>query len=416
MHIIFLSDNFPPERNAAASRVYERACYWVRWGHRVTVITSAPNFPEGKIYEGYCNRWYQVEIIDGIRVARVKTFIARNEGVLLRALDFISFMISAFWAGLVQPKPDVIVSTSPQFFTAVSGWTLSIFRRVPFVFELGDLWPASISAVEAIRHKFILRQLERLELFLYQRSALVVALTPAFKENLVRRGVPRQKVTVVINGVDLNRYSPQPPDQTLLKKFGLVGCFVVGYLGTHGMAHALERVLDAAELLQDSPAVRFLFMGSGAAREAIITEATKRRLNNVVFVPAQPKEKMPSYWSICDVALVHLKNVPLFSTVIPSKIFEAMAMGVGILLAAPEGEASCIVREAGAGVVVPPEEPNCLAAAVRVLHRDKTSLARFRKNALFFAPRFSRESQAREMIIALERVANPNKYTLLAKA
>ena len=151
MHILFLSDNFPPERNAPASRVYEHACYWVRWGHRVTVITCAPNFPEGKVYAGYRNRWYQVEEVDGIRVVRVKTFIAKNEGVVRRTLDYLSFMVAGFGAGLLQLRPDVVVATSPQFFTSVAGWAVAALRRLPFVFELRDLWPASISAVGALQ-------------------------------------------------------------------------------------------------------------------------------------------------------------------------------------------------------------------------------------------------------------------------
>lgn len=408
MNILFLTENFPPERNAAASRVYERACYWVRWGHRVTVLTCAPNFPEGKVYEGYRNRWHQVEVMDGIRVVRVKTLIVRNEGVVLRTLDFLSFMIAAFIGGLVQARPDVVVATSPQFFTAVGGWVLSAVRGLPFVFELGDLWPASVSAVGAMKENFILRGLTRLELFLYHRSAKIVALSAAFKDNLTSRGVPAEKVGVVINGVDLARYAPRPCDPGLIKELGLEGCFVVGYLGTHGMAHALDRVLDAAELLRDRPAVRFLFVGAGAARASLVREASRRRLDNVVFVPAQPKEKMPAYWSVCDLALVHLKDTPLFTTVIPSKIFEAMGMGRGILLAAPEGEATRIVRETGSGVVVPPERPAVLADAVRELCHDKVSVQRLARNALLAAPRFSREKQACDMISVLEEViANP---------
>src|SRR6516162_1896878 len=240
MRILFLTDNFPPERNAPASRVYEHACYWVHWGHKVTVLTCAPNFPEGRVYEGYGNRWYSVEEMDGIHVVRVKTFITQNEGVMLRTLDYLSFMIASFWAGLWQVRPDVVVATSPQFFTTVGGWALSRVRRLPFVFELRDLWPASIMAVGAMRENVVLRWLERLELFLYHSSAKVVALTEAFKHDLLARGIPAEKVEVVINGVDLTRYSPRHPDANLRKQLGLEGCFVVGYLGTHGMAHALD--------------------------------------------------------------------------------------------------------------------------------------------------------------------------------
>jgi colanic acid biosynthesis glycosyl transferase WcaI len=413
MHILFLTENFPPERNAAASRVYERACYWVKWGHQVTVITSAPNFPEGKIHPGYRNRWYQVEQREGIRVVRVKTFVAANEGVVLRTLDFVSFMLTGFFGGLAQARPDVVVATSPQFFTAVAGCALAAVRRRPFVFELSDLWPASITAVGAMRDNFGLRMVERLELFMYRRAARIVALTSAFKTDLVARQVPAEKISVVINGVDMTRYRPRPRDTKLAAELNLEGCFVVGYIGTHGMAHALERVLDAAELLlRQQPEVRFLFVGPGAAREGLVAQAAQRRLSNVIFVPAQPKETMPAYWSLCDLALVHLKDTPLFQTVIPSKIFEAMAMGCPIMLAAPDGEAAGIVRQTGAGVVLPPENPPALAAAIGELCADPAQLKEMARKALAAAPLFTREKQAHDMFAALEQVAPPAQEPL----
>jgi len=404
VHILFLTDNFPPERNAPASRVYEHACYWVRWGHRVTVLTCAPNFPEGKVYAGYRNRWYQVEEVDGIRVVRVKTFIAKNEGVLLRILDYLSFMVTGFVAGLLQRRPDVVVATSPQFFTVVAGWAVAALRRLPFVFELRDLWPASIQAVGALRASTALRWLERLELFFYRRAAKVVALTEAFKHDLVARGIPAEHVAVVLNGFDFARYTPQPRDMSLTQQLGLEGCFVVGYIGTHGMAHALDRVLDAAALLRDTPAIRFLFVGAGAVRDALIAQAARQHLENVMFVPAQPKTRMPAYWSVCDLALVPLKDTPLFTTVIPSKIFEAMGMGRAIVLAAPEGEASQILRATGAGVVVPPECPTAMAHAIRELYHDKALVERSARQALRAAPQFSREQQARDLMQIFEQV------------
>ena len=327
MNILFLADNFPPERNAQASRVYERACYWVNWGHEVTVLTGFPNFPEGKLYPGYRNRWRQVEHIDGIRVVRLKTFIAPNAGAGLRILDFLSFMIVAFFAGLFERRPDVLVATSPQFFAAIAGWALAAVRRCPFVMELSDLWPDSIVAVGAMQRNIAIRWLEKVELFLYRKAARIVALTSAFKDNLVRRGVDSRKIDVVINGVDLRRYAPRPRDDAFAQRWGLQRSeFVIGYIGTHGMAHALENVLDAAGLLEAS-GIRFLFVGAGAERERLIALAAERQLQNVTFVPPQPKEMMPAVWSVCDIALVHLKNTPVFESVIPFQDFRSHGDG-----------------------------------------------------------------------------------------
>jgi len=191
MRILFLSDNFPPESNAPATRLYEHAVHWVRAGHHVTVLTCAPNFPEGKVFPEYRNRWYVVEEVDGIRVVRVKTYITANEGFLKRTLDYMSFMVTAFIVGLFQKRPDVIVATSPQLFAALGAWMLAAVRRRPFIFELRDLWPASIVAVGALQNIRIVLWLEKLELFLYRQGTSVVSVTNAFKANLTERGRPK---------------------------------------------------------------------------------------------------------------------------------------------------------------------------------------------------------------------------------
>ena len=405
MNILFLTENFPPETNAAATRVYERACYWVAWGHRVTVVTCAPNFPRGKLFQGYENRWFQSEEMSGIRVVRVKTFITRNEGVVLRTLDFLSFMATGFAAGLREPKPDVVVATSPQFFAAVAGWGLGETRGVPFVFELGDLWPASIAAVGALHEGISLRMMEKLELYLYRRSECVVALTGSFKENLTARGTPPDKIAVVVNGVDLSRYGPRPRDKGLAEAWGLEGCFVVGYVGTHGMAHALGSVLDAADRLRHVERLRFILVGSGAERIQLMTEARHRRLDNVIFVPPQPKDDIPAVWSLCDVALVHLKNSPVFREVIPSKMFEAMGMGLPLMVASPNGEASRILAADQAGIWVPAEDPDALAEATMKLFEDDALRRAYGEHSLAAAPLHTREHQARRMIEVLDLAA-----------
>ncbi len=406
MKILFLSENFPPESNAAATRVYERACYWAEWGHEVTVITSAPNFPEGRLFPGFENKWKQAETMSAIRVVRVKTFIAANRGVTQRALDFLSFMVTGFLAAVKEDRPDVIAATSPQFFTAVAGWAAGAVRNVPFVFELGDLWPASITAVGAMKKSLALSMVEKLELFLYRRSAAIAALTRSFKENLVGRGIDKNKIAIVINGVDLARYAPRSRDADLAKEWGVDGKFVIGYVGTHGMAHALGNVLDTAERLKDETGVCFLLAGAGAERDALMAAAKRRQLDNVIFMPRQPKELMPAVWSLCDVALVHLKDSPVFAGVIPSKIFEAQAMGLPLLLCAPEGEASRIVLNDGAGLHVPAENPEALANAVKALSKDKETIKDFAAAARRAAPSHSRETQAREMLDVLQKTAD----------
>jgi colanic acid biosynthesis glycosyl transferase WcaI len=403
MKILFLTENFPPETNAAATRVYERALYWIKSGHQVTVITCAPNFPEGALFDGYQNCWRQTENMSGIQVVRVKTYISENRGIVRRSLDFLSFGFMGFINGIFLPRPDIVAATSPQFFAVVAGWGIAAFRRLPFVFELGDLWPTSIAAVGAIKKGLLLSLVEEFELFLYRRSARVAALTHAFKRNLISRGIEESKIDVVMNGVDLPRYTPQVRDQVLAQEWGLENKFVIGYVGTHGMAHGLSNVLDAAKTLTRNNKIRFFLAGAGSDRDRLVKAAKQRKLSNVVFMPMQPKESMPAVWGLCDVALVHLKDNPAFSEVIPSKIFEAMAMGLPILLAVPDGEARGIVEGHAAGIWVPPENPEALAQAVQKLSVDTDLYLSLKTSSLSAAPRHSRAVQADEMIAVFNR-------------
>ncbi len=405
MRILFLSDNFPPEVNAPATRLIEHARQWIADGHEVTVVTCAPNFPDGKLFDGYRNRLRQVETIDGIRVVRVKTYITANEGFVKRTLDYMSFMVAGFFAGLFERRPDVVVATSPQFFCAIGGWALSVAKWRPFVFELRDLWPASITAVGAMKKSLLILILEWIEMFLYRRAKAIVSVTHSFRDELIERGIPGDKIHVVVNGVDLARYGPRERDADLAREFDLEGKFTVGYMGTHGMAHALDKVLAGAELLRERDDIAFFFAGSGAERARVESIVAERNLTNVRLIPRQPKERMPGLWSLCDLTIVPLRDTPLFATVIPSKIFEAMGMGVPILMSLPTGEATRIVEQTVSGVCIPPEDPQALADTVTELCAQPARLAELRQQALDAAPRYARATLARRMTAILERVA-----------
>lgn len=405
MRILFISDNFWPEVNAPATRLHEHARIWVEAGHHVTVITSAPNFPEGRVYAGYRNAWRAVEDVEGIRVVRVKTYIAANEGFVRRTLDYLSFMVSALLASFRERRPDVVIATSPQFFSAAAGWLVSVFKARPFIFEVRDLWPASIAAVGAMKSGPVFRLLEKIELFLYAKAKGVVVVTDAFRADLIRRGVSPGKIAVVRNGVDLSRYDPVKKDLARLEQLSIRDKFVVGYIGTHGLAHALDKVVDAALLLRDRGDVAFLFVGSGAARASVEERVKSLRLSNVVLLPRQPKERMRDIWGLCDVALVPLRDSAVFSQVIPSKIFECMAMGLPVILSVPEGEAAEIVRLRGCGLVVPPESPEVLVEAIESLARSPEQLRELGRAASAAAPDYSRTQAAHRYIGLLESFA-----------
>tara|TARA_Y100000389_G_C17450658_1_gene514560 strand:+ start:882 stop:2105 length:1224 start_codon:yes stop_codon:yes gene_type:complete len=407
MHILFLTDNFPPEGNAPATRTFEHAREWVDKGYKVTVITCAPNFPEGEVFEGYKNRWLSKDKIDGINVWRVKTYITANEGFIKRTIDFVSFMVSSLFFGLFTLKVDVVIGTSPQFFTVISAWTLAKLKRVPFVFELRDLWPASITAVGAMRGSWIIDILEKLELFLYRQADLIVSVTHSFKSELQNRGVSGDKIKIVLNGVDLERYDPlQEKDESLTNKYELNNKFVIGYIGTHGLAHALENVIEAAELITKEDHIRIIFVGGGADRARLEKIVCERGLENIVMIPRQPKDQMRQVWSLCDISLVHLKDSPLFKTVIPSKIFESMAMGLPILMAVPIGEATDIIEKYRAGINVSPGCPKELSEKFLTLAKDKELVGALSYQSLNAARNFDRKNLALEMLNHIEEVVS----------
>lgn len=406
MHILFLTDNFPPEVNAPASRTFEHCREWVRAGCNVTVITCAPNFPKGKVYEGYRNRIWQSEVVDGIRVIRVWSYITANEGFLKRILDYQSFMLSASLASFFVRGVDVVVGTSPQFFTACAAWFVGLVKRVPFVFELRDIWPESIKAVGAMNDSGLIRLLEKIELFLYRKADLIVSVTNAFKTKLMERGVDGGKIEVVTNGVDMSRFKPIPKDSSLVEQLGLSGKFVAGYVGTHGLAHHLETILDAAEICAseaNGDKYHFILLGDGARKAALKLDAKRRGLANVTFVDSVSKNEVARYWSLLDVSVIHLRKTELFTSVIPSKLFECMGMGLPVLHGV-EGESADIVRDCKVGIVFEPENASHLVAELKRLAENMDEYARFRENCLVAARKYDRKNLAGMMMGFLRKL------------
>lgn len=406
MHILFLTDNFPPEVNAPASRTLEHCREWVKAGCRVTVITCAPNFPKGRVFDGYQNRLWQTETIEGVRVIRVWSYITANEGFVKRILDYQSFMLSSTIASLFVHGVNVVVGTSPQFFTACAGWMVSVLKRIPFVFELRDIWPESIKAVGAMSDSVAIRILEKIELFLYRKAALIVSVTHAFKGKLIARGIDGAKIEVVTNGVDMSRFKPMSKDPELVQRLGLAGKFVGGYVGTHGLAHHLETILDAAQIMAAEPGgdrFHFILLGDGARKQALKQDAARRGLSNVTFVDSVSKDQVARYWSLLDVSIIHLKKSDLFTTVIPSKLFECMGMGLPVLHGV-EGESADIVREAQAGIVFEPENAIELVAHMKHLCADRDKYESYRATCLAAAKKYDRSALASKMLKFVTRV------------
>ncbi|MBX3303405.1 MAG: glycosyltransferase family 4 protein [Nitrospira sp.] len=404
MRILFLSHYFPPEVNAPATRTYEHCRQWVNDGHDVTVVTCAPNHPQGRVYEGYRNRVFQRETIDGISVIRVWTFVTANEGFFKRTLNYLSYMCSAILVSLLLPKSAVVLSTSPQFFNGLAGYFVSRLLRIPWILEIRDLWPESIVAVGALRNPAIIKMLEWVERFTYRKADRIVPVTDAFKSYMLSKGIEAGKIVVVKNGVDLTRYTPLDETGSLAEELGVKGKFVVSYFGTHGMAHHLETIFHAARRLTNSKDVVFLMVGDGAERQALIRMRDTMTLDNVMMLEQQPKSLMRELWGLSNVSLVLLKKSDLFKTVIPSKIFESMAMAKPIILGV-EGESAELIQAAQAGICIEPEHTDDLAARVLELSQKPAWCQQLGRNGrAYVVQHFDRVVLARKLVSVIETV------------
>jgi glycosyltransferase involved in cell wall biosynthesis len=401
MRVLLLTDNFVPEINSPALRAFEHARRWVEQGVSVTVLTSVPNFPTGRPLPPYRNRLYQREVLGGIDVVRVWTLMAPNRGILRRSLDFMSFAASGLLAGLFQ-EADVIVASSPQLLTGLAGRWLSAAKRRPWIFEVRDLWPDSIVSVGVMKNNLLIRALHRLEQHLYRRATRVVAVSNGIRDRLIARGVPAEKIGVVPNGVDRRRIADIRGGDGLGDSLKLHGKFVAGYVGTHGMAQGLEVVVHAAAKMQDSGA-HFLLVGEGARREAVMALARQLKLDNITFVGLVPLDVAAEHLALCDVVLIPLKRTDQIEITIPGKIFEAAAMGKPMIVSA-EGASADLVQRYGAGLVVPPENPDALVAAIKRLQDDSGLQARLSEGALTLARDFDRETLAAQMLEQIRMV------------
>jgi len=400
MKILFLTDNFPPEHNPPANRSYAHSRIWVQQGHEVTIVTCFPNFPIGRLYEGYRQKLWDVEYLDGIRVVRIWSYIAPNRGVLRRSVDYLSYAVHAAIRSLRLPPHDLLIATSPQFFTAVAGRVVASWKRLPWIMEVRDLWPDSIQAVGAIRVKPVLRNLERLERHLYRHADALVVVTEAMQRVIAKKaGIPLEKIHVVPNGVDTQLFYPTDRDEELKRQLGIEGKFVVGYVGTHGMAHGLDGFICGADRLPEE--IVLLCIGEGAEKDKL--QHLARNRPNVLLLASVPHHQIRQYMSIIDVALVPLRKREVFTTVIPSKIFEAAAMGIPILLGV-EGQAQKLIEQYRAGLCFEPENIDDFHQKLSQLYSDRALYRQCAEGALRLSAHFNRHTQALRLLEIMEQI------------
>lgn len=366
-HILFVTPYFPPEVGAPQTRISGMASRLVKMGHQVTVLTTLPNYPSGVVPPEYRHHARRRETSEGVQIIRVWSYISPNQGVFRRVLAQLSFgCLAGLLGARAVGRPDVVIVESPPLFDAISGWLLSRLKRCPFIFTVADLWPEAAVQMGILRNRLVIRLAERLERSAYRHAAAIWALTDGLCEALVQRGVPAQRVFTIPNGVDTTRFCPQSR-LAARQELGWGGHFILLFAGTIGLAQGLETVLDAAEKLQTRPDIEIILAGEGATKAWLWAEAQRRGLKNVTFLGSQPHERIPLLIAGADACLAPLRRLPLFEATLPVKMYEAMACGRAVIVAA-EGAACQLARqEAGAAICVEPENPEAQAQAILYL-------------------------------------------------
>ena len=340
---------------------------------------------------------------------RTWLYATPNEGVARKTIGHLSFMVTSVLLGWRASGPaDVVVVSSPTFFSIGAGWLLARLKRARLVVEIRDLWPAIFTELGVLTNRRVIRLLERLELAAYAAADTVVVVSDGFRANLIGRGVPAGKVHTIRNGVRPGEFDPgAPPDPRLRERLGAgpADCLVL-YAGTHGISQGLSSVADAAARLAGQEQIRFAFVGEGADKQRLRRRIAEQRLSRVTLLPGMPHEQVPALLAAADICLVPLRDVPLFSSFIPSKMFECLAAGKPVV-GALAGEAAQILREAGAQVVRP-EDSKALASVIRQLAADpQRRLEMGRQGRCYVEKYFDREALAQQYRKLLESPGGP---------
>ncbi len=366
---LILTQYFPPEIGGAQTRLQSIATELRRLGHEVEILTGFPNYPHGKFFAGYERGFYRREIREGLTIHRVWLYPALGSGIQ-RMLNYGSFTCMTFFGLLKAKRPDYIFVESPPIFLSIPAYLAGIVWRAPFIFNVSDMWPDVIVEGGFLKEGFLVRCMRAIESWSYRKAIYVNAVTEGVHRDLLtKKSVPPEKILFLPNGADTVRFQPRPPDNALKAELGLAGKKVILWAGTLGLAHGLEHVLNAAKLLQGHDDIHFLFVGDGSAKKMLVQLREQLNLGNVTFHDSVQLDQLPPYFSIAEVGLASLIDLPLFDGARPSKLFPILASGKPLIFAG-RGESARLVQAAKAGLVVPSGDPEAMARAVLELTQD----------------------------------------------
>ena len=401
MKILLLTDYYPPESNAPALRCAYHAEYWAKKGHDVTVLTCAPNFPNGILFKGYKNKLISSSQVNGVNIVRCWSFMSKNEGFILRILDHISSAIMFSILPVFLKRPDVIIATSPQFLTLISGYISSSLIRRPLITEIRDMWPEGIIFLS--NKSFIYKVLERIELFLYRKSSKIIAVTSSFAKDIALRAkIPENKISISYNGCNNNQKKSESNIRNLREKLNLEGKLIVGYAGTVGISHGLDTLVKGFMKISSSLNICLLIIGSGAMHKELKSIVNEQNIKNVIILDAVPKKEIDHIISLFDICLVSLRDMPAYDKVIPSKLFEAASHNKPVL-AGLRGESKLIIENYGIGEVFHPENISSFIEKLQIIILNLQNDSDFYQSGLKKVRKeFSRDRQAQIVLDSIK--------------
>ncbi|WP_379741781.1 glycosyltransferase family 4 protein [Massilia sp. GCM10023247] len=376
-------------------------------GHEVEVITGFPNYPGGKLYPGFRQKWLSKSVVDGVKLTRVPLYTSHSSSAIGRVFNYVSFLLTSCAYGVFgAARADMIYVYHPPITTGVSAAIIGFFRGTPFVLDIQDLWPDTLKSTGMLNNEKLLAVAGKICSWTYKRAAHLVVLSSGFRRALLERGVPGNQVSVIPNWCDegaLNEQSPASPDTAYMDGF-----FNIVFAGNMGKAQALEPVLRAAQQAWEMDrSIQLVLVGGGVEVDALKTTARQLGMRNVKFVPRVPMNQVGAILKRADALLVHLKDDPLFAITIPSKTQAYMAVGKPLLMAV-RGDAADMVVEARAGITATPENVESLATAMLHLARlppaEREEMGR--NGAHYYASTLSLEAGTRkfsDLFIALNK-------------
>jgi len=370
MKILFLTQYCPPEVGAPQNRIFEFAKQLKKFGHEVSILTAMPNYPKGEIFEGYKDKKVVREEIDGIKIIRTSIYVSKEKTFTKRLKNYLSFAFSSVFTGTKYiENQDVVITESPPLFLGWSGYYISKKKKAKYVFNISDLWPESAVKLGMLHNRALIKMSTWLEEFCYKKADAVTCQTRGIVDNIVERGFEKSKVHLITNGVDTEFFNKKFRDNDFRKKIGVKNKFAICYAGIHGLAQGLEVIIDTAEKLRNYDDIQFIFVGDGPEKQKLMDMVAVKGLENVTFLPVQAKTNMPSIIASMDATIIPLKKLDLFKGALPSKMFEALASELPIILAV-EGEAEKLIKDANAGITVEPENSDDIAEAVLKLYKN----------------------------------------------